>query len=158
MVWTEFNTERLTSKYLFKFLSEKNLLNFVHTQNIWFSRSDLFGDKMECVTIQDLKKKIPDFVKIEQRKQRHLISCFHYGTKETLAFWDTYAKTDEHRRKYALRFEREGLIQLIINSQSISDLPNTKNLIHGKVKYKNLIGSTKENLVENIVKYPSFRK
>lgn len=159
MRWQTYNTENIKSMYLFKFLSEKNLFRFLESGNIWFARSDKFGDKMECVTINDLLKPIPDFNEIESRKRKHLISCFHEGNKETLAFWDTYAKTDEERRKFALRFNRDDFIQRI-ESRRISELsiPPVARLVHGKVKYKNLIGAKAEKLVMNKVKYPAFRK
>ena len=50
---------------------------------------------------------------------------FHEGNKETLAFWDTYAKTDEERRKYAIRFNREDLISKITsNKQDLASFQN----------------------------------
>jgi|SRR5665647_260330 len=159
MEWKHYNTENIKSRYLFKFLSEKHLMMFLETGNIWFSRSDKFGDKMECVMIKDLQKPIPDFKEIEYRKRRHLISCFHEGNKETLAFWDSYTKTDEDRRKYALRLNRQDLVKLI-ESSSLEDssIPIISNLVHGKVKYKNLIGANITKLEGKKVKYPAFRK
>jgi len=159
MNWTEYNIETIKSKYLFKFLSEKYLLKFLETGNIWFARSDQFGDKMECVMIKDLLPAKPDFKAIERRKRKHLISCFHEGNKETLAFWDTYAKSDEERRKYAIRFNREYLTDLIENEGHLDeDLDNIKKKVHGKVKYKNLIGANELKLESKLVKYPAFRK
>lgn len=159
MKWITYNTENIKSRYLFKFLSEQNLFRFLESGNIWFARSDKFGDKMECVTIRDLKKPVPDFTEIESRKRKHLISCFHEGNKETLAFWDTYAKTDDDRRKYALRFNREDFIQRIESLQSVNPIQQTvSRLVHGKVKYKNLIGKKPEKLTSKKVAYPSFRK
>ena len=159
MEWKQYNTEKIKSRYLFKFLSEKNLMKFLHTGNIWFSRSDKFGDKMECVMISDLTKKIPDFQEIEARKRRHIISCFHEGNKETLAFWDTYSEKEEDRRKYALRFNREDFIDriepILLADNSIQ---NIVTMVHGKVKYKNLIGVNSTRLQENKVKYSAFRK
>jgi hypothetical protein len=96
------------------------------TGNIWLARSDLFGDKMECVMIKDLAEAKPNFKEIENRKKRHLIACFHEGNKETLAFWDTYAKIDADRRKYALRFDRKHLIGLIEKSTSGIDFTKSK--------------------------------
>lgn len=159
MEWTHYNTENINSRYLFKFLSEKNLMKFLDDGNLWFARSDMFGDKMECVMIKDLQNPIPDFKKIESRKRKHLISCFHEGNKETLAFWDTYAKTDEDRRKFAIRFNREDLVNLV-ESNSLEDISisNISNLIHGKVRYKNLIGASNAKLESKKVRYPAFRK
>lgn len=117
---------------------------------------------MECVMIKDLQEDIPNFKEIEARKKRNLISCFHVGNKETLAFWDTYAKTDTERRKFALRFDRVELISRIESAESIEILeksvPNIKSIVHGKVIYKNLIGTKKENLSKKKVLYPAFRK
>lgn len=159
MNWKAYNTQDNSSKYLYKFLSERHLLRFLQTGKIWFSRSDKFGDKMECVMIKDLLKPIPDFKEIEERKRKHLICCFHEGNKETLAFWDTYAKFDEDRRKYALRFNREDLIEKIVsNRQGLTSLRNLSNLVHGKVRYLNLIGATNIKLEAKKVKYTAFRK
>lgn len=157
MNWTTYNTEDIKSKYLYKFLSEKNLKKFLITGNIWFSRSDKFGDKMECVMIKDLLPSPPNFKEIEARKRKHLISCFHEGNKETLAFWDTYAKTDEDRRKYAIRFIREDIIERI-ESNKIDYPRSCVNLVHGKVKYLNLIGASNAKLEAKTVKHSAFRK
>jgi hypothetical protein len=159
MDWERYNIEGLKSRFLFKFLSERFLTKFLDTGNLWFARSDTFGDKMECVMIDDLKKDIaPDFDKIEARKRRHLISCFHEGNKETLAFWDTYAEHQEDRRKFALRFDRERLTEIIEDKIASVGLPGIKNLVHGRVKYKNLIGVSKNQLDGSRVKHPAFRK
>lgn len=159
MNWKAYNTEGINSKYLYKFLSEENLIRFLRTGNIWFSRSDKFGDKMECVTIKDLLGPIPDFKGIEARKRKHLISCFHEGNKETLAFWDTYAKTDSERRKYALRFDKKSIVEMIqSNTHKLTFLEDISNLVHGKVRYMNLIGATNKKLEAKKVKYTAFRK
>ena len=159
MKWTAYNTENIKGKYLFKFICQKYLLEFLRTGNLWFARSDRFGDKMECVMIKDLQKDVPDFQKIEARKRKHFISCFHVGTKETLAFWDTYAKNDEERRKYALRFNREEFIVNIEKNSLESVVPEKiSKLVHGKVKYKNLIGAKTTVLQLKKVKFPAFRK
>lgn len=159
MNWKPYNTENNKSRFLYKFLSERNLIRFLQTGSIWFSRSDKFGDKMECVMIKDLFKSPPDFKEIEARKRRHFISCFHEGNKETLAFWDTYAKTDEERRKYAIRFNREDLISKITsNKQDLASFQNISHLVHGRVKYKNLIGASNQKLESKTVKYTAFRK
>lgn len=159
MNWKVYNTEDINSKYLYKFLSERHLLRFLQTGNIWFSRSDKFGDRMECVMIKDLLKTPPDFKEIEARKQKHLISCFHEGNKETLAFWDTYAKIDEDRRKFALRFDREDLIKKIVsNKETLNCMPSLSRLVHGKVRYMNLIGASNKKLEAKTIKYTAFRK
>lgn len=160
MEWHTFNNKNIKSKFLFKFLSEKYLIEFIRTGNLWFSRSDKFGDKMECVTIKDLlRKPRPDFNEIEKRKKRHLISCFHEGNKETLAFWDTYARVDKERRKYALRFNREELVSIIEGKTNLKSIPkDTVALTHGKVVYKNLINSTKLELKAKTVPHVAFRK
>jgi hypothetical protein len=159
MNWETYNIEKLISPYLFKFTEETFLLDFLETGNIWFSRADKFGDKMECVTINDLLSERPDFEKIEGRKRKHLISCFHEGTKETLAFWDTYSKTEKNRRKYSLRFKRDDFINRIEEGSMpiVNDLEVSK-LIHGKVKYKNLIGVNPSKLQESKVRFAAFRK
>src|SRR6266487_4318430 len=115
MSWIPFNN-RAEEKYLFKFLSQESLDRFLDTGSIWFSRADIFADKMECVRIADLKKEIPDFDKIEERKKHFLISCWHLGDKEPLALWDTYSESIEKRRTFAIKFKRADLISLIRDS------------------------------------------
>lgn len=160
MKWEPYNIVKPTGKYLYKFLSEKYLEDFLNTGDIWFARSDVFGDKMECLMIDDLKNGRPDFQKIESRKKKHLISCFHIGTYETLALWDTYAKQDNDRRKYAIRFNLEQLVTWLADA-TVDDkkLPATTNLlIHGNVKYKNIIAAKADKYNQLKVKHPSFRK
>jgi len=157
MTWEAYDANGVEGKYLFKFLSEDNLQRFLKTGNIWFARSDKFGDKMECLSINDFTGtsfRIPD---IKVRQKKHLISCFHVSTHESLAFWDTYAKTDKERRKYALRFVKNDFINLI--KESTSPTPaNLKKSIYGNVKYKNLISADAGKLLKVKMKYPSFRK
>ena len=114
---------------------------------------------MECVGINDLIKDRPNFRKIEDRKKRHLISCFHVGNKETLAFWDTFSDSESNRRKYAIRFNREYFVKLV-ESTKIADtlIPKIEKIVHGKVKYKNLINVEKTELSKKKVKYLAFRK
>jgi hypothetical protein len=159
MKWHSYNTQSISSRYLFRFLSENHLKEFLKTGNIWFSRSDKFGDRMECVMINDLLKKPFDFNKIESRKRKNLICCFYEGNKESIAFWDKYAKNDADRKKFALRFKRKDLVKKIESiSEKISSDLSISNLIHGKIKYKNLIGASYASLEKNKVKYPAFRK
>ncbi len=99
--WNTYNTSGITDKYLYKFLSLKDLNRFLKSGDIWFSRSDIFGDKMECVMIADLLKPQLPLPAIETRKKKFLISCWHIANKESLALWDTYAKSDKKRRKVA---------------------------------------------------------
>lgn len=155
-----YNIEGAKGRYLYKFLSEKHLLKFLQTGEMWFSRADEFGDKMECVMISDLNSPaVPNFDKIEKRKRKYLISCFHIGDYETLAFWDTYSKTDDNRRKYALRFNSEHLINILHDKCSTSAVPEAcSEFIYGNVKYKNLIAARGDKLNNLKVKYPSFRK
>lgn len=157
MNWEAFNITANSGRYLFKFLSEENLFRFLKTGDLWFSRPDLFGDKMECIALSDFSEKHFNLVNIKNRQQKNLISCFHISTNESLAFWDTYAKTDSHRRKYALRFDTEKLVAFIQKSTSIRSL-NAKNAIYGNVKYHNLISSDARSLLKTKIKYPAFRK
>ena len=157
MDWEAFNIQANSGRYLFKFLSEENLFRFLKTGNIWFSRSDLFGDKMECIGLGDFSEDHFDIPNIKKRQKKHVISCFHISTNESLAFWDTYAKTEDQRRKYALSFETEKLVNLIQGSNSFGSL-RTNNAIYGNVKYHNLISADARSLLKTKMKYPAFRK
>ena len=159
MSWESYNTNDVRGKYLFKFLSKRNLTRFLKSGAIWFSRSDRFGDKMECVRINDLQNAHLDLNEIDCRKKRHLISCWHLANNESLAFWDTYSATPEDRRTVAIRFRRLDLIEAFKDELPRNQLPVTvAKLIHGKVKYKNLLTARRELLQEKKVKYPAFRK
>lgn len=158
--WQSYNTENIKGKYLFRFLSEERLEQFLETGDLWFSRSDKFGDKMECVRLSDLTSTPkPKFKEIEERKQKHLICCFHESTKESLALWDTHFTNSHERRKYALKFERNQLVKLIEQSPSknLSSIDSIA-LTHGKVRYKTLIGNSREKLLEKTIKHVAFRK
>ena len=110
--WNTYHTRDLEEKYHYKFLSEQWLAEFLQTGNIWFSRADQFGDKMECVRISDLINQNPDYEAIEKRKRKFLISCWHLADNESIAFWDTYSEYPENRRNYAIRFKRTQLQQI----------------------------------------------
>jgi len=158
-MWTSYNTRDLNERYLFKFLPGKRLFEFLETGNIWFSRADKFGDKMECVTIRDIEVGRPNYKDIEKRKKRFLISCWHLADKESLAFWDTYAEKSEDRKNFALRFKRKNLTNLFYGIFNANDAfyYQTK-WLHGKVVYKNLINSNTDRLNKSKIRYPAFRK
>ena len=159
MSWKSYHTADLRDKYLFKFLTLEHLNDFVKTGSIWFSRATVFGDKMECVRIAELKKAKPNFDAIEERKKRFLISCWHRANKESLALWDAYSETKEKRRTVALRFNRLDLTSLLCNAKARNDTFFYKTKwIHGKVLYKNLINASEESLTKSVLKHPSFRK
>ncbi len=146
--WSPYNAQNIKGKYLFRFLAEERLLYFLNTGNLWFSRADQFGDKMECVSLNDLPViGRPNFEKIEARKKKHLICCFHEGTTETIALWDTYSTNDVLRRRYALRFCRRELIFLLEKAKVINfekgliEKNFVGSLVHGKVRYKTLLNS-----------------
>jgi hypothetical protein len=158
-MWESYHTKELKEKYLFKFLSKKYLYEFLKIEQIWFSRADKFGDKMECVSIAHLLKPKPNYTEINARKRKFLISCWHIANKESLAFWDTYSKRPEDRRIIAIRFKRKILIEYFkerfYNNNSF--YIKTK-WVHGKVEYQDLANSSKENLINFRMLYPAFRK
>lgn len=158
--WTPYNIDKIKGRYLYRFMSEKNLLRFLYTGDLWFPRSDVFGDKMECVRLSDiLKKPRPDFEKIEIRKRQHLICCFHESTKESIALWDTYFVRGHDRRNYAIKFRRTELVNLIEKLTRTLDLPHEViALTHGKVKYKTLIGISDDKLTQKKIAHVAFRK
>lgn len=158
--WQSYNTKSIKGRYLFRFLSERRLEQFLETGDLWFSRSDKFGDKMECVRLKDLTSlPKPNFNEIENRKQKHLICCFHESTKESLALWDTHFTKEHERRKYALMFERSQLVSLVNKLPfAVLSSDNVIGLTHGKVRYKTLIGNSKKKLLEKTIKHVAFRK
>ena len=157
MDWIEYNTSEIKRRYLFKFLSEDQLKRFLSSGNVWLSRADKFGDKMECVKFEDFQLEKPNVDQIEGRKRKHLISCWHEAFNETIAFWDTYSDKAENRRVVALRFEMSYLVDLMTSKST--DLPSDiEELIHGKVRYLNMASRNLTKLRENGIEFPSFRK
>lgn len=156
MRWISYHTKKVSEKYLFRFLSPQNLNRFLESGDLWFSRADKFGDKMECVLISDLEKDSPDFEKIERRKKRTLINCWHLADEESLAMWDTYSKNAEERRVFAIRFRRDDLTDLVASSPINLTHSEIKRRIYGKVSYKNLLSSAE--LTKKKVKFNAFRK
>ena len=160
MKWKTTRTKITEEVYLYKFLSKTDFYKFLETGNIWFSRADIFGDKMECVSIIDLKKDKPDYEEIKARKRKFLISCWHLADRESLVLWDTYSDTIEKRRTVAIRFKRRQLVSLM-EMYAIRNHCNffyATEFVHGKVAYKQLINIDNELLDEKAVKYPAFRK
>lgn len=158
MRWRTYHAKSTQEKYLYKFLSKENFEKFLNTGSIWFSRADIFGDKMECVRIQDLKAEKPDYESINKRKKHFLISCWHLADRESLVLWDTYSDTVEKRRTIALRFKRADLISLIEQYAIRNHNFYTTQFVHGKVSYRTLINVDFELLGTQVVKYPAFRK
>jgi len=158
-MWKSYHTKEIEEIYLFKFLPKDRLIEFLKTGGIWFSRADMFGDKMECVTIENLLVRCPNYNEIEERKKKFLISCWHLASKESLAFWDTYSEQPENRKNFAVRFKRGDLVNLFHSYFNANDAFFYKTKwIHGKVVYKNLVNSTTNNLSKSRIKYPAFRK
>jgi hypothetical protein len=158
-MWKPYNSLKHKEKYLFKFLSKKHLVDFIGNNDIWFSRADQFGDKMECVHISDLLLDKPNYSEIEKRKRKYLISCWHHADRETLAFWDTHSKNSEERRIVALRFKKDILIQLFRDWFYMNNSFYIKSeFIHGRVRYGDLINPHKDVLINYRIKHPAFRK
>ncbi len=157
--WKRYNEKSTEGKYLIRFLSEKNTFKFLKNGEIWFSRADKFGDKMECVTIDDLKAETFDFMKVTDRKQRHLISCWHNVGRESIAMWDASYRSPEKRRVYALKLLKNDLIDYIVHGKFVSNNVEelSKEKLYGKVIYKNLIRDS-QSLEEERMRRAAFRK
>jgi hypothetical protein len=161
MSWKFYNTTDIKEQYLYKFLPFNRLVDFLKEGTIWFSRSDVFGDKMECVLINDLIAGKPDYKKIEERKRKYLISCWHLADNESLSLWDTYADTNEKRRTVAIRFKRLELIKHIKDYEHGAGngvFHYETEWIQGRVQYKNMITADFKTLSKSLVKHPAFRK
>ncbi len=160
MYWEEYNVARIKGNYLFRFMSKERLKQFLKSGNLWFSRADMFGDKMECFRLSDISGKSFDHDSILSRKKKHLICCFHEGNNESLAMWDTYFRKNKDRRNFSLRFNRAELVKLIESKNKIDgEIPkDTQGLIHGKVIYKTLVGLEPEKVQKKTVKHVAFRK
>jgi len=159
MKWKTYHTVNLTEEFLFKFVPIYRLKDFVNSGNIWFSRADKFGDKMECIIIPDLQNPPINYTKILNRKKKTLISCWHLANRESVAMWDTYSSRKKDRKNIAIRFRREDLIKAFTESLDLNEAVVSQNeLIHGKIQYKDLIDSNTNKLNKSTVKYAAFRK
>lgn len=159
MPWRTYNTTDLRSKYLYRFVAKEYLLEFLETRCIWFSRADRFGDKMECVRALELLEEKPDYGRILERKERHLISCWHAADNESLALWDTYVDELSKRRVAAIRFFRSKLAEWMAFSLPHNErFSHPVTYTHGAVRYKNLLTWKPSDFEGLLVKYPAFRK
>jgi hypothetical protein len=122
-----------------QFIQKEFLFQFLENKAIWFSRADQFGDKLECVLAAELLQRKPDYGKIVERKEKHLISCWHLANNESLALWDTYVDEKSKRRVAAIRFDRKYLVQLIKESVYRNDsFYFERTFTHGAIVYKDL--------------------
>jgi hypothetical protein len=159
MSWQRYNAIDLKEKYLYKFIQKNHLFQFLETKKIWFSRADKFGDKLECVLVNELLQEKPDYRKIIERKEKYLISCWHLANNESLALWDTYVDEKSKRRIAAIRFERRYLVEVMNDSVYSNDgFYYTRTFRHGAIKYKNLLSIRPSTFDDLLVKYPAFRK
>lgn len=156
--WQQYNDKPDNGKFLIKFMSEKNLFRFFKNGQLWFSRADQFGDKMECVTINDLKAKHFPFAKLIERKHKHLISCWHNVGRESISMWDASYESLSDRRVYAIKFKTDELIKLIQPATFATDIENLiRENLFGRVVYKNLLKDRNELDIDKM-KRVAFRK
>ncbi len=158
--WEEYNLKNYSSNsYLIRFLSHKRLCDFLESGAIWFPRACEFGDPLECITARDIKQGELDRAAITKRKKKNLISCWHEATYESLAMWDTYSSTEDDRRKYAIRFKRDRLINYIQDAslQVLKSEPIVE-LMYGSVRYKNMIREKPALDKDVLVRRAVFRK
>lgn len=158
--WHSYHTTHIKEKYLFRFVSLKHLEDFLTNGTVWFSRADKFMDKMECVHVSDLVGKKPDFERIKRRKFRYLISCWHVADHESLALWDSYATSEEDRRRVAICFDRKQLVSYMHDFDVKNHIRfyNSPLFLHGGVVYSNLVTADSMALSKAGIKYPAFRK
>lgn len=157
--WKRYNHPSKESRYLLRFLSWKKLEKFLKTGSIWFPRAADFGDPLECITAKDLKSNGVDYKGVDTRKKKYLISCWHEATYESIAMWDTYATSEEDRRKYAIRFRKSTLIDYVTSTSS-NQYPNIRieEFIYGSVRYKNMINNSPDLDQKNLMRRAVFRK
>ena len=147
----------MPGKYLYRFLQEKYLFEFLSKKAIWFSRADRFDDKMECALLTEIVGRY-SHDEIVERQQKHLISCWHLASHESYALWNSYAKLSNERRVAAIRFKRADLVRSVEESIFRNDIFHyTRHFIHGSIKYMDLLEPAAASIRQNLVKYPAFR-
>lgn len=157
-IWTTYHTEKITAKYLYRFLTLDYLRDFLKTGSIYFARADRFLDNKECAQIDDFLH--PDGqALIEARKKMHLVSCWNLGDTESFAMWNQNHSTGEEMRVVALRFKVRYLTQCFLTSMSPTfHFYYLTEFYMGKVSYFPLAGAGPESLQKSKVLYPMFRK
>jgi hypothetical protein len=158
MIWTRYHVDHLSGKYLYRFLQEEFLFEFLEKKAIWFSRADCFDDKMECALLTEISGKY-NHDKIVERQRRHLVSCWHLATHESYALWNSYAKMSNDRRVAAIRFRMADLVRSVEESVFQNEkFHQSRRFIHGAINYMDLLGPRAASDRKNLVKYPAFRK
>lgn len=158
--WTYYeHSSQKERQYLIRFLSEEKLSKFLENGSIWFPRADTFGDKLECITVRDVKEGSLDYSQVELRKQKHLISCWHMATNESVAMWDSYVSDPKDRRMFALRFDRSELVNNIKDARFTKEVHElAKTFLYGPVRYKNMLRQNPSIRKEDKLRYAAFRK
>lgn len=152
-MWRNIDISNKQEEHLIKFVSEEHLFDFLETGDIWFSRADKFGDKMECVTIDDLNETPFPFDELRSRKHKRLISCWHNANEESISMWDASYGSIEKKRVYAIKFQHPKLLDYIVKSEITH---GACDMVYGSVKYQNLIDQVSNTV--NRIEISAFRK
>jgi len=103
-----------------------------------------------------LEVKPIDLKSLEFKKRRHLISCWHNCSNESIAMWDTSFKSKEDQRVYAIKFKYDDLIKYVKNSSMpFESRDSNYKKYYGRIRYKNLL---RDNLIGEKVRISAFRK
>lgn len=153
MKW-ENNYKQREGNKLYRFLGRNHLFDFLETGNIWFSRADRFLDKMECASLEDLKR--GNTAQIRQKQKKFLINCWHLASKDSLAMWSTYSSKWDSQRVGAICFNPGTLFQYLETAPVKLETLDARRFIMGKVKYKALLDE--RNPKNTSVKYVAIRK
>lgn len=182
MNWDTSHTQRISEKYVYRYISFEKLIDFLKTGSLWFARMDTFEDNLEGFSPLEISELMLMFQKIpfefrkgelweewsQKRKLKlqsireklipvqasNFVNCWILGNTESIGMWDLYG-----RNGFCIRFKRKVLQNLIksrIKFQTETFSPSDL-LVAGKVNYQDyeqMIWNEKENLL----KYAGFRK
>lgn len=185
MKWDTYNTNNITEKYLYRYVTIEKLVDFLSTNSIYLSRLDTFEDNLEniepydIVTLKSLYLNKPDnanpeideptwndWINSDRLRLKQLQEyLFEKQSKRFVSCWilsdvESFGMWDIYGKSgFAIRFERKYFQDLVKNSREIqSEQTNKIDLLAaGKVKYQNFDDMFfKEK--ESLMKYSVFRK
>lgn len=178
-------TEIITNKYIYRYLTIEKLIDFFETSSIYLSRLDLFEDNLENIDPYDINElklltltKPPNanpiigethWEEIINHDKKRLIeiqnNLIENQKKRFVSCWilsdvESFGMWDTYGKEgFVIRFNREYFEKIIKESISIQTEPTSKIdlLVIGKVIYQDFEEMLR-NEKESILQYSAFRK
>lgn len=184
--WNTYNTNKITDKYLYRFVDFPKLINFLETRSLYFARMDTFMDKLEAIPLASIEQKhISSQTKLKKSERNPSLNKYYEQIIKNVSIENKTHRDDiikrqkDHfvscwflsnyesigmwelyskRQGFALRIERKYLQNLVKSAVTKISKPYISTLVAGKVKYIDYINYTPDKHDDSIVKYVAFRK